>query len=76
MVRLDGTRLQIVTATAPPAYPDAIINHKQPLQRLLISRSGQYELLDREGRKDALTHLWRLLDFIDHMYDESAQAVL
>jgi hypothetical protein len=64
VVRLHGTILQLVTALVPRRYLEVLISGKQPWQCLQICRSTRYDLLDREGRKGALAHLWIVLDFV------------
>jgi hypothetical protein len=64
VVYLHGIILQLVTASVPRRYLEVLISGKRPWQCLPICRSTQYDLLDREGRKSALAHLWILLDFV------------
>jgi hypothetical protein len=64
VVCLHGTILQLVTASVPRRYLEVLISGKRPWQCLQICRSTQYDLLDREGRKGALAHLWIVLDFV------------
>ena len=64
VVCLHGTILQLVTASVPRRYLEALISRKRPWQSLQICRSTQCDLLDREGRKHALAHLWVALDFV------------
>jgi hypothetical protein len=64
VVCLHGTILQLVTASVPRRYLEVLISGKRPRQCLQICRSTQYDLLDCEGRKGALAHLWIVLDFI------------
>jgi hypothetical protein len=64
VVCLHGTILQLVTASVPRRYFEVLISGKRPWQCLQFCRSTQYDLLDREGRKGALAHLWIVLDFV------------
>jgi hypothetical protein len=64
VVCLHGTILQLVTASVSRRDLEVLISRKRPWQRLQICRSAQYDLLDREGRKGALAHLWVVLDFV------------
>ena len=64
VICLHETILQLVTASVPRRYLEVLISGKRPWQCLQICRSTQYNLLDHEGRKGALAHLWIVLDSV------------